>query len=130
MQISFTRSMIRPVGYGKEVVVDTVVELRLGQALDENGLLIDPAIWNESIAREIAKQLGIDELSEDHWQVIRALRQYYLEFGVAPAMNNICRSQGRDWHWVHDLFHSCLNAWRVAGLPDPGEEAKSYLSDM
>ena len=110
--------------------MDTVLEIRLEQVLDEDGLLIDPAIWDESIAREIAKQLGIDELSEDHWQAIRALRQYYLEFGVAPAMNNICRSQGKDRHWVHDLFQSCLNAWRVAGLPNPGEEAKSYMSVM
>jgi len=28
----------------------------------------------------------------------------------------------------HMLFPSCLAAWRIAGLPDPGEEAKAYLS--
>jgi len=27
-------------------------------------------------------------------------------------------------------FTTCLGAWRVAGLPNPGEEAKSYLNDM
>ena len=81
------------------------------------------------MAQEIARQLDIAKLTDEHWEVIRALREHYAKFGVAPAMNNVCRQHGRDRHWVHDLFHSCLNAWRVAGLPNPGEEAKSYLSD-
>ena len=97
--------------------------------LDDDGLLKDPAQWNETVAREIARQLDIVELTDEHWEVIRALREHYAQFGVAPAMNNVCRQHGRDRYWVHDLFHSCLNAWRVAGLPNPGEEAKSYLSD-
>ena len=99
-------------------------------ATDEHGLLKDPHHWNEAVARELAARDGIDELTADHWTIIRALREYYAKFGVAPAMSNICRPYGQDWHWVHDLFHTCLGAWRVAGLPDPGEEAKSYLSDM
>lgn len=99
-------------------------------ARDEHGLLLHPEEWNETVAGYMARQLGIDDLSPDHWLVIYALRDYFKKFGVAPAMMNICRSYARDKLWVHDLFHSCLNAWRVAGLPDPGEEAKSYLSDM
>jgi tRNA 2-thiouridine synthesizing protein E len=31
---------------------------------------------------------------------------------------------------VNDLFGYCLVAWRVAGLPNPGEEARSYLGSM
>ncbi len=98
--------------------------------IDENGLLKDPQRWNESVARELAVRDGIGELTADHWKIIHGLREYYAKFGVAPAMNQICRAHGQDWHWAHDLFHTCLGAWRVAGLPDPGEEAKSYLSDM
>ena len=98
--------------------------------LDDDGLLKNPAQWNETVAREIARQLDIAELTDEHWEVIRALREHHEKFGVAPAMNNVCRQHGRDRHWVHDLFHSCLNAWRVAGLPNPGEEAKTYLNDM
>jgi tRNA 2-thiouridine synthesizing protein E len=45
-------------------------------------------------------------------------------------MSAVCHRLGKEKFWVHDLFQSCLNAWRVAGLPNPGEEAKSYLSDM
>lgn len=99
-------------------------------ARDEHGLLLHPEQWNETVAEQMAQQLGLDDLTQDHWLVIYALRDYFNKFGVAPAMMNICRTYAKDKLWVHDLFHSCLNAWRVAGLPDPGEEAKSYLSDM
>ncbi len=98
--------------------------------IDENGLLKDAQMWNESVARELAARDGIAVLTADHWKIIHSLREYYAKFGVAPAMSQICHVYGRDWHWAHDLFHTCLGAWRVAGLPDPGEEAKSYLSDM
>lgn len=96
--------------------------------LDDDGLLKDPSSWSEVVAQEIAHLLDVGELTDDHWEVIHALREYYGKYGVAPAMIQVCRQHDRDRHWVHDLFHSCLNAWRVAGLPNPGEEAKSYLS--
>lgn len=98
--------------------------------LDENGLLVDASSWDKQVAEVIAEQLGVGKLSPDHWKVIGALRKHYNRFGVAPAMFNICRSNGQKSDWVHNLFNTCLDAWRVAGLPDPGEEAKSYLSDM
>ena len=97
---------------------------------DEYGLLVDATDWTEPLAIRIARDLGIGPLTTDHWKVIRDLRTYYGKFGVAPSMHNLCHAHGRRTDWIHALFHSCLNAWRVAGLPDPGEEAKSYLSDM
>jgi len=98
--------------------------------LDEDGLLVDPNDWNKDVARDMALSIGIGELNEDHWQVIEALREHYSQYGVAPAMSSVCHSLGKEWGWTHDLFQTCLNAWRIAGLPNPGEEAKSYLSGM
>lgn len=98
--------------------------------LNEYGLLKDPRIWDREIALILATDLGIAPLTADHWKIIDLLRKHYARFGVAPAMHNICHSIHQDDNWVHCLFNSCLNAWRVAGLPDPGEEAKAYLSDM
>lgn len=106
------------------------IQERLETMFDEGGLLKDPARWNEALAAEIARLDGIGKLTDEHWEVIRTLRDYYAKFGVAPAMSHICRSHGKDRYWIHDLFHTCLGAWRIAGLPDPGEEAKSYLSGM
>lgn len=106
------------------------IQERLEVEFDEDGLLMDPAQWNESIAAEIARREGIGRLTDEHWEVIRSLREHYAKFGVAPAMSHVCYKHGKDRHWVHDLFHTCLGAWRVAGLPNPGEEAKAYLSGM
>ena len=110
--------------------METVTTEYGGVRLDEDGLLLDPNDWNEDVARAMAVSLGINELTGDHWKVIEALRNHYARYGVAPAMSNICHSYGKEWGWTHDLFHTCLNAWRIAGLPNPGEEAKSYLSGM
>jgi TusE/DsrC/DsvC family sulfur relay protein len=110
--------------------MNTATKLQHELILDEYGLLANPEDWNENIALAIAKHNGINTLTSDHWKIIHALREHYARFGVAPTMHNICRSYGHKSNWAHDLFDTCLNAWRVAGLPDPGEEAKSYLSDM
>lgn len=98
--------------------------------LDEDGLVLNPELWNEAVAEQLAFNVGIEEMTADHWLVVDALRDYFAKFGVAPAMNNVCRSFEKDKLWVHNLFATCLNAWIVSGLPNPGEEAKSYLSDM
>ena len=110
--------------------MSTAINYLTELVFDENGLLLNADDWNEGVALVIASRLGIEKLSSDHWEVIYALRKHYSRFGVAPTMHNICHSNGKKSGWVHNLFHSCLDAWRVAGLPDPGEEAKSYLSDM
>ncbi|GAB4508421.1 MAG: sulfurtransferase TusE [Sulfuricaulis sp.] len=106
------------------------IQERLEVEFDEDGLLKNPAQWNEAVATEIALHDGIGKLTDEHWEVIHSLREHYAKFGVAPAMSHVCRSHGKDRQWIHDLFHTCLNAWRVAGLPNPGEEAKAYLNDM
>lgn len=31
---------------------------------------------------------------------------------------------------VHRLFGGPLEAWKVAGLPDPGEEARTYMENL
>jgi dissimilatory sulfite reductase related protein len=97
---------------------------------DEDGLLKDPGQWSEGVARYIAEQDGIADLTEAHWHVIRSLRDHYEKFGVAPAMSHVCWTLGMGKFCVHDLFHTCMEAWRVAGLPNPGEEAKTYMNDM
>lgn len=110
--------------------MEASIEMTRLPPLDENGLLFDSNDWNESVAEELARLVGISKLSDDHWLVIYSLRDYYARFGVAPSMNNVCHANHKDGLWVHNLFTTCLNAWCVSGLPDPGEEAKSYLSGM
>lgn len=80
------------------------------------------------IATEIAHRDGLPELTQDHWVIIRELRDHYREYGTAPpAFSHICHKHRLGKHCVERLFCSEREAWRIAGLPDPGEEARAYM---
>lgn len=93
---------------------------------DQDGFLANPDVWNENLAREIAACDGVAELNEAHWAIIRFLRGHYLEGGL-PAVSHVCRINHFDPLCFPSLFRSVRSAWRIAGLPNPGEEAKAYM---
>jgi tRNA 2-thiouridine synthesizing protein E len=97
---------------------------------DEDGLLVDFSAWSEDLAEALAAEAGIGPLTETQWKIIRAFRENYAKAGAAPAMRRVCQDAGVERQAVNDLFGYCLIAWRIAGLPNPGEEAKSYLGGM
>ena len=103
-------------------------ELLRNPEFDEYGLLKNPEDWSPQLARQLAANTGVNCLTEQHWAFLRSLRSYYHKFHVPPPPHKVCH----DLHLPHncgtELFDTCLTAWRIAGLPDPGEEAKSYLS--
>ena len=94
---------------------------------DQDGYILNANDWTPTLAHAIAANEGIDSLSDDHWKVIEALRERYFETGSVPAMRNICREAGLEEHCVSDLLEDPRRAWRIAGLPNPGEEAKAYI---
>ncbi len=96
---------------------------------DEDGFLVDPSHWSEGFASEIAQHDGIAQLTEAHWRVIHTLREHYLQYGSLPNMRHVLRVNHLDDLCYNTLFgHSCREAWRIAGLPNPGEEAKTYMN--
>lgn len=50
--------------------------------LDAEGYLVEPQDWSEGLAEVLALQENIS-LTEDHWDVIRFMREYYEEHQVA-----------------------------------------------
>lgn len=50
--------------------------------LDAEGYLVDPHDWTEELAEALARQENIS-LTEDHWDVIRFMREYYEEHQIA-----------------------------------------------
>jgi TusE/DsrC/DsvC family sulfur relay protein len=98
-----------------------------GTRFDQDGFIRDPAGWDEPLARELAEQEGIVRLDEAHWRVIYQLRTHYFETGSVPVMRHICRDAGLEEHCVSELLTDPRRAWRIAGLPNPGEEAKAYI---
>ncbi len=51
-------------------------------ATDDEGYLIDPSDWDESVAKRLAQQEGL-ELSDEHWKVISFMRNYYDDRQIA-----------------------------------------------
>lgn len=88
---------------------------------DGDGFLIHPEMWTKEVADEIAKADGIDNLSEQHWAVIKVIRQNYEEKGMAPMVRVICKETGLKLKDIYELFPlgPARGACRVAGLPKP-----------
>ena len=96
--------------------------------LDEDGFLRDPAHWSMQVARMLAEMYDVGTLGPDHWAIIFYLREHHLSYGSLPPLSQVCRTRGLNSAAVGRLFMGgCLAAWRVAGLPNPGEEAKAYM---
>jgi len=90
--------------------------------LNDDGFLIEPQLWNETIALVLAKEEeGLDELSEDHWKVINYIREYYLEKDIAPMVRKMCKATGFQLKYIFSLFPSgpAKGACKLAGLPKP-----------
>jgi TusE/DsrC/DsvC family sulfur relay protein len=95
---------------------------------DEDGFLEEPTNWTPGLAQELAREAGIGELSSKHWEVIELVRGRFFAIGALPVMRLVCRKAGVDPSQAHRLFSGCRSLWRIAGLPNPGEEAKAYMS--
>ncbi len=93
---------------------------------DQDGFLADPLNWDEDMARNIATDEGVSELREEHWAIIHFLRDHYVEGGL-PAVSHVCHANKFERLCIPGLFQSVRTAWRIAGLPNPGEEAKAYM---
>ncbi len=89
--------------------------------VDEDGFMLEPDQWNEDVAKAIATTEGVNELSEEHWKLVHYLRNYFLQFGVAPMIRKLCKETGFDLKKVYELFPSgpAKGACKVAGLAKP-----------
>lgn len=89
--------------------------------VDGDGFLKDPSIWNEEVARLIAKYDGINEMNEKHWAIVKFIRQNWEEKGMAPMVRSICQKTGVKLKEIYELFPlgPARGACRVAGLPKP-----------
>jgi len=89
--------------------------------LDKDGFMLDPNLWNDEIALSIAKEEGIDEMTEEHWKIVNFIRNYWKEKDLAPAVRLLCKETGISLRQIYKLFTSgpARGACRIAGLPKP-----------
>jgi len=97
-----------------------------GQTLesDEEGYLLE-ANYDDEVCRVIAQAEGIT-LTDDHWAVIRYLREQYREHGQTPNYRTMLKELADlmpqvDSKALYDLFPSgpAKQGVRIAGLPKP-----------
>ncbi len=89
--------------------------------VDEEGFLRNPDLWTDEVAMLFARADGVEELNEDHWQIIRYLRNYYIRNGIAPMIRKLCKDTGFNLKRIYELFPAgpAKGACKVAGLPKP-----------
>ncbi|WP_440616074.1 TusE/DsrC/DsvC family sulfur relay protein [Cysteiniphilum sp. 6C5] len=95
--------------------------------LDEHGFLKDHTQWSTDIAYAFAKEENIT-LTDEHWQVIYFLREYYKTHNAAPAIRLLVKSLKEQYGndignslYLQTLFpvSPARQAAKIAGLPKP-----------
>lgn len=89
--------------------------------LDAEGFLQKPEQWSEEIGVELARQVGIDPLTDRHWQVVRYMRDRYLQTGQAPSIRSLGKDSGVSTKELYQLFPKgpAKLAARIGGIPKP-----------
>jgi tRNA 2-thiouridine synthesizing protein E len=89
--------------------------------IDQEGFMTNPGEWNEEIAAFLAGQIGIGELSEDHWKVIKFLRADFEEQGETATLRRVTTLEGTPTKQLYQLFPKkpARKMAYVAGLPKP-----------
>jgi tRNA 2-thiouridine synthesizing protein E len=90
-------------------------------AVDEDGFMQEPDKWNQAVAAALATTEWVNALTDNHWKVVNYLREYYLQFGVAPMIRKLCKQTGFSLKEIYEMFPSgpAKGACKVAGLPKP-----------
>jgi tRNA 2-thiouridine synthesizing protein E len=99
----------------------TVTVLDRAIDLDAEGFMTRPDQWDEALAAEIAHQCGVGELTPEHWQVVRFMRERYLSTGAAPSIRTLGAASGVDVKRLYQLFPKgpAKLAARIGGIPKP-----------
>ena len=94
---------------------------------DSDGYLKETTQWNEAMAEVIAAQEGIT-LAVEHWEVVRFVREFYLEFNTSPAIRMLVKAMANKFgedkgnsRYLYRLFPKgpAKQATKIAGLPKP-----------
>lgn len=89
--------------------------------LNEEGFMIDPNAWTKEIGIELAKEEGIDDLTNDHWKIIDFCRQKAIDSGNAPTLRAITKGSGITTKELFTLFPKgpSKKVAKISGLGKP-----------
>ena len=98
---------------------------RLGRNIqpefDDQGFLKMMTGLDPVTVEQLAKDMKLDPLTENHWKVINYVKGYYENHGIGPPVVKISKETGLRFKEVCSLFPCGLvrGAYRLAGLPRP-----------
>jgi TusE/DsrC/DsvC family sulfur relay protein len=89
--------------------------------VDDEGFMIEPGEWTEEIAPALASNVGILELTPDHWKVITFLRDDYALKRETATLRGVSVGVGIPTKDLFTLFPKkpAKKMAYVAGLPKP-----------
>ena len=96
--------------------------------VDDDGFLENFEEWNEEVAHGLAERESVDELSEDRLDILRFMREYYKKYNFFPLLHAVCKNVHQPKDCVTEKFLDPVQAWKIAGLPNPGEEVLLFKS--
>lgn len=97
--------------------------------VDSEGYLKNRDDWSEALAEAIARLEGIT-LSDAHWEVVRFVRAFYLEYNTSPAIRMLVKAMAQKYgeekgnsRYLFRLFPDgpAKQATKIAGLPKPAK---------
>jgi len=90
-------------------------------SVNDEGFFTEPEQWTETMAPQIAKADGIDQLTDRHWQVVRFMRHEYQTKGTAPTVRVLGKVSGVSVRELYQLFPKgpAKIAAKIAGIPKP-----------
>ncbi|MCC7163740.1 MAG: TusE/DsrC/DsvC family sulfur relay protein [Anaerolineae bacterium] len=89
--------------------------------VNEEGFMTDPNEWSQDIAKIIAREEGIAELSLAHWRVIDFCRKDGISAGKAPTLRRITTHTGISTKEMFSLFPKgpAKKVAKISGLGKP-----------
>ena len=94
---------------------------------DEEGYLANLNDWEPAVAEAMASAEDC-QLTDEHWDIINFLREYYEEYQIAPAVRVLTKAVGKklgkdkgNSKYLYELFPygPGKQACKYAGLPKP-----------
>lgn len=98
-------------------------------ATDKAGYLLAVEDWEEALAPILAESENI-ELDQNRWEVVRFVREFYLEYNTSPAIRALVKAMALKYgpekgnsRYLQRLFPKgpAKQATKIAGLPKPAK---------
>jgi tRNA 2-thiouridine synthesizing protein E len=88
---------------------------------DGEGFLWNMEDWTEEVAKTLAAETGLHEMTETHWRIIRFMRDYFANQGRAPLNAHLKSGLGMSLMELERIFPGGIRrgARKIAGLPNP-----------